>query len=107
MKTSEEFDKGKEMILRDYLAVERTRLANERTLFAYIRTALYLLTVGIGIFEIRSIWHLKWLGWICLLLSIIILPLGIVRFIKIKKHLTAYTKQQENQKNIEENHTDK
>ena len=29
-----------EMILRDHLAVDRTSLANERTLLAYLRTAL-------------------------------------------------------------------
>lgn len=102
---SEQFEYGKEMILRDYLAVKRTQLANERTLFAYIRTTLYLLTAGIGIFEIRSMWHLKWLAWICLLLSIIILPLGIIRFIHIKKQLAAYTKQKESQQDVQKNLT--
>lgn len=99
----EQFEYGKEMILRDYLAVERTQLANERTLFAYIRTTLYLLTAGIGIFEIRSMWHLKWLAWICLLLSVIILPVGIVRFIRMKKHLAAYIRQKESPETIEKN----
>ncbi len=31
------------LILRDHLALERTRLANERTLLTYIRSALYLI----------------------------------------------------------------
>lgn len=47
---TDNFENDKELILRDHLALERTKLANERTLFAYIRMALYLLTVGIGIF---------------------------------------------------------
>jgi putative membrane protein len=34
------------MILRDHLAVDRTRLANERTFLAYIRTAFMLLVAG-------------------------------------------------------------
>lgn len=43
--------KHKEQIkLNDYLALERTRLANERTLFSYIRTALYLTLGGIAFF---------------------------------------------------------
>ena len=52
---TDNFENDKELILRDHLALERTKLANERTLFAYIRMALYLLTVGIGIFQIESI----------------------------------------------------
>jgi putative membrane protein len=35
-----------EPILRDHLALDRTRLANERTLLAYLRTALMLLVTG-------------------------------------------------------------
>lgn len=51
---TDNFENDKELILRDHLALERTKLANERTLFAYIRMALYLLTVGIGIFVARK-----------------------------------------------------
>ncbi|MDD4605618.1 MAG: DUF202 domain-containing protein, partial [Dysgonamonadaceae bacterium] len=46
-----DFQHNKEIILRDYLALERTRLANERTLFSYIRTALYLTLGGIAFME--------------------------------------------------------
>ena len=35
-----------ELILRDHLALDRTRLANERTLLAYLRTSLMLLVAG-------------------------------------------------------------
>jgi putative membrane protein len=35
-----------ELILRDHLALDRTRLANERTLLAYLRTALMLAVAG-------------------------------------------------------------
>ncbi|MCI0499055.1 MAG: DUF202 domain-containing protein [Planctomycetales bacterium] len=35
-----------ELILRDELAIDRTRLANERTFLAYVRTALALAIVG-------------------------------------------------------------
>ena len=54
--------KDEDLILRDYLAIERTRLANVRTLFAYIRTSLYLLTAGIGILQIDSISQLNGLA---------------------------------------------
>jgi putative membrane protein len=35
-----------ELILRDRLALDRTHLANERTLLAYVRTAFMLLVAG-------------------------------------------------------------
>ncbi|MGN0027609.1 MAG: DUF202 domain-containing protein, partial [Clostridium sp.] len=38
--------KKEEMILRDFLAADRTLLANERTLLAYIRTGISLLAIA-------------------------------------------------------------
>ena len=37
---------AEELILRDHLAIDRTKLANERTLLAYLRTALMLMVAG-------------------------------------------------------------
>ncbi|HQZ43477.1 MAG TPA: DUF202 domain-containing protein, partial [Flavobacteriales bacterium] len=42
-----DFTNNEDLILRDHLALVRTRLANERTLLSYIRSALYLLLGGI------------------------------------------------------------
>ena len=83
----EQFQKEKELILRDYLALERTKLANERTLFSYIRTSLYLLTAGIGILQIESISRLDWLGWICILSGIFLFFLGVVRYRRMNSYL--------------------
>lgn len=41
-----------QLVLRDELAIDRTRLANERTLLAWIRTALMLLVSGITLFKL-------------------------------------------------------
>ena len=46
LKFTDDFENNEKLILRDHLALERTKLANERTLFSYIRTSLYLLTAG-------------------------------------------------------------
>lgn len=46
-----DFDKS-EMILRDFLAADRTLLANERTLLAYIRTGISLIAVGISLIKL-------------------------------------------------------
>jgi putative membrane protein len=44
-----------EPILRDHLALDRTKLANERTLLAYLRTALVLILSGITIIKLFQI----------------------------------------------------
>lgn len=89
---TDNFENDKELILRDHLALERTKLANERTLFAYIRMALYLLTVGIGIFQIESISRLDGLAWGCIIAGIFLFFLGFVCFEQMRKHLKQYTK---------------
>ena len=86
----EKLKNHEEIILRDLLALERTRLANERTLFSYIRTSLYLLTVGMGIFEIEIIQHLRMVAWICLVSGVILFIVGINRYYHLKKDLKSY-----------------
>ena len=71
LKFTDDFENNEKLILRDHLALERTKLANERTLFSYIRTSLYLLTAGIGIFQIENISRLDGLAWVCIILSLI------------------------------------
>lgn len=85
-----EFKNDEKIILRDYLALERTKLANERTLFSYIRTSLYLLTAGFGIFEIESIQHLIVLAWLCIGVSVILLLIGFYKYYQLKKYLNTY-----------------
>lgn len=84
------FKNQEKIILRDYLALERTKLANERTLFAYIRTSLYLLTVGVGIFEIGSIQHLRALAWLCVAVSVVLFVIGLYKYYQLKKYLNTY-----------------
>lgn len=87
---ADEYNNHEKIILRDHLALERTKLANERTLFSYIRTALYLLTVGLGIFEIEIISHLTTVGWICIITGGLLFIIGVFRFFRMKKHLGGY-----------------
>ena len=90
LRFTDNFVNDKELILRDHLALERTKLANERTLFSYIRTSLYLLTAGIGIFQFESISRLYGLAWICIISGIVLFFLGFIRFWQMRKHLKSY-----------------
>lgn len=82
-----DFKPDEEVILRDYLAIERTRLANERTLLSYIRSSLYLLLGGIAFFQLKDFPNFKYLAIISLVFSAIFLVIGIYRFALLKKSL--------------------
>lgn len=87
---------NQELILRDYLALQRTKLANERTLFSYIRTSLYLLTVGIGMLQIESISSLRWLAWVGMLSGFVLFFLGFIRFCRMHAYLQKFRKPADN-----------
>lgn len=91
-------ENNQKLILRDRLAIERTKLANERTLFSYIRTSLYLLTAGIGVLQIKSISRLDGLAWVCIVSGILLFFFGFVRFGQFRKRLKECTTSQENTK---------
>jgi putative membrane protein len=84
------FDNKEAIILRDYLALERTRLANERTLLSYIRTALYLILGGITILTIDSFEPIRWLGYISLGLSIFLIMFGTLRYFILRRKINTH-----------------
>lgn len=76
-----------EMILRDFLAADRTLLANERTLLAYIRTAIGLLAIAISLIKLFDTTFTYVMGGVFVVLSIIPLFLGIYRYKKMNRKL--------------------
>jgi putative membrane protein len=94
-----DFKPDEEVILRDYLAIERTRLANERTLLSYIRSSLSLLLGGIAFFQLKDFPNFKYLAIISLVFSAIFFIIGIYRFTLFKKSLKQlyYTVEDKNE----------
>ncbi len=84
------FDHKEEIILRDYLALERTKLANERTLLAYSRTSLYMLLGGIAFLQLEGFRSIQWLGYVALILSVTLILVGLYRYFQIKARLGRY-----------------
>lgn len=78
------------LILRDHLALERTRLANERTLMAYIRSSLYLIIGGLALTQVKGHGDLYWIGFMALALSVIFAVIGIIRFHTLRRQLSSY-----------------
>jgi len=80
---------NKDLVLREYLAIERTKLANETTLLAYIRTGLYFLVAGstIGYLVITEFW--KIVGTPLIVIGVIIMLFGVVRYFRLRKSIEA------------------
>ena len=82
-----DFKSDEKIILRDYLAIERTRLANERTLLSYIRSSLYLLIGSIAFFQLKDFPNFKYLALVSLVFCVIFFIIGVFRFRLLKKSL--------------------
>lgn len=51
------------MILRDYLAIDRTLLANETSFMSYVRTSLTLIAAGATLIKFFDSEYMQALGW--------------------------------------------
>ena len=69
----------------DYLALARTKLANERTFLAYFRTFAVFLSSGIAVIKIEALHSLMELGYFFISASLIIITVGIIRFFFVRK----------------------
>ena len=90
-----DFQTKEQIILRDFLALERTRLANERTLMAYIRASLYLLLGGIAFLQLEGFDSIKWFGKFSLIISGLFILVGFFRFFQLKRRLRKFYKKLE------------
>ncbi|WP_218841355.1 MULTISPECIES: DUF202 domain-containing protein [Winogradskyella] len=98
-----DFKPDQQVILRDYLAIERTRLANERTLLSYVRSSLYLLLGAIALFELKEFSNFQYLALTAIIFSILFFIIGIYRFTLLKKSLKrVYYKSEEKDPNAVE-----
>ena len=79
-----------ERILRDVLAEDRTKMANERTLLSYFRTMIVLLSSGIAILKLSWLTEIEELGVCLVLLAPIIMSLGLFNYYKVKKRIISY-----------------
>ncbi len=88
--------------LQSRLSIERTKLANRRTLLAHIRSAIALFVAGAGLINLipHSIW--VYTGIFCIVTSPIPILAGIVEFVKIQKIIEFESSQLELNSEIEE-----
>ncbi len=69
---------NEKLIVRDYLAIDRTKLANQRTLLSYIRTAIMLIASGVTMLKlIPQSDPLFYVGIVSLVLAAMFLAVGL------------------------------
>lgn len=76
-----------EKLIREHLALERTKLANERTLLSYIRASLYLLIGGLALLQVEDHPNLYWIGYVALFICVLFIFVGITRYIILDRKL--------------------
>jgi putative membrane protein len=85
-----DFKNDEKIILRDFLAMERTTLANERTFFSYIRTSFYLIVAAIAFVKLEDFNPLSWVGYAMFAISAFLLVFGIYRYQLLQKKLNRF-----------------
>jgi putative membrane protein len=91
----EEFYSREELILRDHLALDRTRLANERTLLAYLRTALMLMVAGATVVKfVAENTSVIVTGWVFIAFGALVGAFGIWRFNAMRKAIDRISRKQ-------------
>jgi putative membrane protein len=81
---------SEELILRDHLALDRTRLANERTLLSYMRTALMLVVAGATAVKfVGETPAVIVTGWVFVALGIVVGMIGASRFVTMRRDINA------------------
>jgi putative membrane protein len=85
---------NKDLILRERLALQRTILANQSTLLAFLRTAMYFFIAGLSVkslLKIDNSYVIEMSFFVC---SFLIFFIGLFNYFKHKKMIL------ENEKNI-------
>ena len=80
------------LVTRDWLAIEITKLANERTFLAYFRTFIVILGTGITILKLDLFSDIKSFGFVLTVISPILLIIGIVRLIAVRRIIRTHYK---------------
>lgn len=76
---------NKDLVLREHLAIERTKLANETALLAYIRTGLYFLVAGSSLGQLIQTTFWRIAGPPLVIIGVLIVVFGAYRFRKLKR----------------------
>ena len=87
LRTTTDYQNKNEIILRDFLALERTKMANERTFMTYVRFAIFMIITATAFIRVDELKTLRYFGFVMIGFSVIILIVGFVRFRQLRNQL--------------------
>jgi putative membrane protein len=73
--------------IRHYMAVDRTIMANERTLLAYSRMGLTLVVSGLGFIHFTDSYYLQMISITFIPIGLGTFTYGVIRFLKKRKSI--------------------
>lgn len=83
---------NKDLILREKLAIERTKMANQTTLLAFLRTSMYFFVAGLSINQLLEFDSKHLVSVIMYVFSSFLFIYGIFQFILNKKWIKKQLK---------------
>ena len=83
---------SEELIMRDWLAIDRTILANERTLLAYVRTGLAFIGAGVAFLHFFDDSAMITAAWVIIPVGVLICCYGVRRYITIDRAIKRITR---------------
>jgi putative membrane protein len=81
---------NKDLILREEMALERTKMANFRTLLAFLRTSLYFPVAGISMHEALDLHYGFYLQWGGIFIGVLLLLVGLLYYRSTNKKIKEY-----------------
>lgn len=97
METIDESNLNKDLILRERLAIQRTKMANQTTLLSFIRTSLYFLVAGLSIKSLLHVENNRFFEIPFFIISALLFLTGIINYFRQKyliekseKHIGDY-----------------
>jgi putative membrane protein len=88
------------LILRDYLAIDRTVMANESSFLSYIRTALTMVVAAITFLKFFDSTTVHILGWIFIVAAVLMVVHGATRYEAVERILHNITDDMQNHPDI-------
>lgn len=83
---------NKDLILREKMALERTDMANDRTLLSFIRTGLYFAIAGISINELLQISYGLALAIFFWAVALFVVGVGFIKYKRQKGKMEGHKK---------------
>ncbi|MHB1281629.1 MAG: DUF202 domain-containing protein [Acidithiobacillus sp.] len=81
------------LVLRDWLALDRTAAANRRVFYSFLRTTLDLTIAGLILIHFFNYQSIIVIGAIFLLLSVVVGSFSYFRFLRVQSHYHKFLRE--------------